>query len=649
MVTLEQIQSYMREQASEDSERRSVEVSGESLEDALAQASIELDLPVKKIEYELIDYGSRGLLGVGRKPTVIRAYPAPERSKAAGESAEGGVDLSSLVTPDAERDSDGEVFVRLTPDGVMLKVTRPSGSGVRATERQAMERLLQRTDEKLDKARITRVVKLAEGEFIKVGDYQHDPSADATLTVEIAEAEMTAYLRTHPPGEGGADPSFDEIIRFLQDNGVVEAIDQEAVRRFCDDPVYRESVPVARGLPPTNGPDAHVKYSFRTQPGQITLKETNGRVDFRELNLVQNVVEGQVLARKIPAALGEPGYTVTGKLLPASDGKDVDMPVGKNVRVSDDGMTAYAQINGQVVITADKIVVEPVYVINGDVNLRTGNILFLGMVLVKGNVDDGFTVKAAGNIEVMGSVGRSTLDAEGDIVVHQGVAGKNTGVIRCGKSVWAKFIENARVEAGDLVVVSDGIINSTVLSDRKIICKGRRASIVGGQLKAVEEIDAKALGSVAGSETVLEVGYDPKRRERLAHLESRRDSLQQVLDDVQLNMGTIESLVRSGRTLQEDRTAYYQELKEKRIGITTELKKIDAEVEELRAYLSDLKVAGRVSASGTVFPGVRIHIKDAFLEVRNEFRAVTFLADQNTVRVTKYEESHEDITIGRRG
>lgn len=637
----------MRDQLTHDKDK-GVNVSGDSLEDALHQASIELGVPLRKIEYEILERGSRGMLGVGRKPYLLLAYPAREKQgEEAGES-DTKIDLSLLADQDEETDRDGGVFVRMTPDGIMLKVTKPVGSGSRATERQAMEKLLQRTDDGIDKGRVAKVVKLAQGEFIKVGDFQYDPSADASLSVELADAEMKAYLMAYPPGEGGADPAFDQIVSFLEMNGVVEGIDDEAIARFVDDPLYREAVLVARGIPAKNGADAAVRYSFDLDPSHVTLKETNGRVDFKELNLVQNVVQGQVLARKEEAKRGEPGRTVTGKLLPATDGKDIAMPVGKNVRQSEDGRSAVAEINGQVVVNAGKITVEPVHVIAGDVNLRTGNILFLGTVLVKGNVDDGFTVKAAGNIEVMGSVGKSNLDAEGDIIVHQGIAGKNSGTVRCGRSVWAKFIENARVESGDLVVVSDGIMNCQVLADRKIICRGKRASIVGGQLKAVEEINAKTLGSVAGSETTLEVGYDPKRKEKLASLESTREQYQNQLEDLKLNMSTIENLVKSGRSVSDDKKAYYQELKEKKVTLQGEIRKIDGEVQELRDYLADLKVAGRISASGTVYPGVRISIKDAFLEVRNEFKAVTFVSDKNTVKVTKYEESDEDVTIGRR-
>jgi uncharacterized protein (DUF342 family) len=355
-------------------------------------------------------------------------------------------------------------------------------------------------------------------------------------------------------------------------------------------------------------------------------------------------VEGQVLARKIPAAFGESGRTVTGKLLPARDGADTRLEAGRNVRLSEDECSAIAEINGQVVISAGKLNVEPIFTVPGDVNLKTGNILFLGTVIVKGNVEDGFSVKAAGNIEIMGSVGRCNLDAEGEIIVHQGIAGKTSGKIISGKSVWSKFIENADVEAGDLVVVSDGIINSRIIANRKIICKGKRASIVGGHCMAAEEIDAKALGSIAGSETILEVGYDPKSKENLDRLDTRFQDLEKQLDELNLNLGTLENLKKAKAKLPDDKQQYYDELVTRKQALAAEIKGVTTEIDEIKEYLGQLKFNGKVSSSGTVFPGVRIIIKEAKLDIKNEFKSVSFIPENNLVKVTKYEESEEDLT-----
>ncbi|TFH06288.1 MAG: polymerase, partial [Spirochaetales bacterium] len=215
MITMDQIQAYMRERIGEDQDRRFVNVSGDSLEDALEQAAIELDLPVKRIEYEVVDRGSRGVLGVGRKPYLILAYPATEKVDETDSTSDLSADISLLPEDEGSKDRDGQSFVRLTAEGVMLKVTKPVGNGDKATDREAVEKLLQRIDEGYDKGRVARIVKLAQEEFIKVGEYSHDPTADASLTVEIGENEMKAYLFAYPPGDGGADPSFNDVVSFL--------------------------------------------------------------------------------------------------------------------------------------------------------------------------------------------------------------------------------------------------------------------------------------------------------------------------------------------------------------------------------------------------------------------------------------------------
>jgi len=332
-------------------------------------------------------------------------------------------------------------------------------------------------------------------------------------------------------------------------------------------------------------------------------------------------------------------------MVPATDGTDTEIVAGKNVTVSGDGMQATADINGQVVLAAGKLNVEPVYVVAGDVGVKTGNVLFLGTVMVKGNIDDGFSVKAAGNVEVMGSVGKSEIDAEGDIIVHQGVAGKGGGSIRSGKGLWAKFIENAHIESGGFVVVSDGIINSTVSSDSKVICRGKRASIVGGKIRANEEIHAKTLGSVAGMETLLEVGYDPRTKQRLSEVDSRLSEIEESLEDINRNLQTIRKIHKSGRQLGEEKMQQARQLQKSKNALSKEKKELTEEGDQLRDYLAQLRNTGRISASGTVYAGVKMHVREAALEVRNEFKKTTFVGEGGTVKPKRFQEIEEDISF----
>ncbi|MCK5675148.1 MAG: DUF342 domain-containing protein, partial [Spirochaetales bacterium] len=473
----------------------------------------------------------------------------------------------------------------------------------------------------------------------------YNPASDPLVTVEITDFEMKAFITITPPGNGGADIEFSNIINFLKNNNIIHGIDEEKIINLENYPEYKTSILIAEGTKAINGNDAKIIYNFDVARATIKLKEKNGKVDFKEQNLIKNVVEGQALARKVPLEEGKSGRTVTGRLLPAKDGKDIVFEVGKNVKLSDDGITAVASINGQVITLLGKLNVEPIYVVPGDVNLKTGgNVTFLGTVLVKGSVADGFKVKAAGNIEVMGNVGKAELDAEGDIIVHQGISGKNGGFVRAGKGVWSKFLENANIEAGEIVLASDGIINCKVEANKKIICQGKRATIVGGVLRAAEDIHAKSLGSVAGSDTVLEVGFDPKSKKRLVELNEEKEEIVKVLDGIVLDLNTIQNLTKLKKKLSDEKKAYFNELLEKKSETENNLSVLNEEIEGIENHLSSLSVTGHISSSFKVFPGVKIHIKDAFLEVKNEFKAVTFINENGLVKITKYVELEEDYS-----
>jgi uncharacterized protein (DUF342 family) len=437
---------------------------------------------------------------------------------------------------------------------------------------------------------------------------------------------------------------------FLKNNKVYFGIDLDYLRDFADKPLYKERVVIAEGLAPVNGRDAYLQYNFETNHKVRIREGANGRVDFKDLKIIQNVVEAQPLAKKIPPEQGIPGRTVTGNPLPARDGRDIALPLGKNVHVGDDKVTIIADMNGQVVETNGKINVEPIYTVDGDVDLKTGNIIFLGTVVITGNVVDGFSVKAAGNIEVNGTVEKADLDAEGNIIVHQGITGRGKEIIRAGKSLMARFIENTMIEAGDSVIASDGIINSRVDAGKRIICQGKRATIVGGRLRASEEINAKVLGSpTAGTETICEVGVDPKTKELLTQLTEKKAALEKQFEDIKLNIQTLINIKQQRKSLPEDKEAYLQELDEKRMETIADIKKNTEAIEKAQDLLNNLKSRGRVSASSKVYPGVRVIIKDAKEDVRTEYRAVTFVLEDGLVQVTKYEEPDEETMRGLDG
>ncbi|MDR3248890.1 MAG: FapA family protein, partial [Treponema sp.] len=486
----------------------------------------------------------------------------------------------------------------------------------------------------------------AAGEYIKVGDYSRNPANDSTVSIDILEGEMKAAIKVNNPGPGGRDYSAENYINFLHSNKVNYGIKDDAINQLVDKPVYGEMVVVAEGDKVIDGQDAYIQYNFEIDNSKVRLQESkNGRVNFKDLNIIQNVVENQPLAVKIAAEKGRNGKNIRGVALPAKDGKDIPLPLGKNVHQADDGITILADINGQVLVVNGKINVEEVYTVDGGVNLKSGNIDFQGTVIINGDVEDGFFVKAVGNIEVNGTVEKAELISEGDIIVTQGITGKGTGLVKAGHSVWAKFIENSSVESGDLVVVSDGIINSHVDAANRVLCQGKRATIVGGRVRAREEINAKTLGSpVSGTETILEVGLDPKQKSELAFLIEKKERVRKEFEELQRNIQTLINIKKQRKALPEDKEFALQELMGQRQTMIPDIKKTEEDLVAVQEALNNTKVRGRVSASAKVYPGVRVMVRDAREDVRNEYSAVTFVLEDGLIRVTGYEETDQDLT-----
>ncbi len=649
MVTLEQLRTYMSRMAEEDRQKKTVQVSGFDLEESLREASLELGIPVSNLEYEVLEKGSKGIAGFKKKKWILIVYEMSRKkdisSIVEAESFDTGLEMDQ--EPEIV-DQDGDVCVTLRSDGAYLKVYPPKGDGSPVDKDQAMEALQARAVNDIDEETVKTVVTQADGEWVRAADYIYNPASDAVMTVEISDDEMKAFIRVTAPGPGGADLSEDDITNFLKTNGVMHGIDEERVQAFVDHPKYQEAIQIAEGTPPKHGKDAEIKYEFETDPNKVHLKENqNGKVDFKELNLIQNVVKDQPLARKSPPEPGEDGRTVTGQYLPARDGKDVEIGLGKNVTVAENGSVVKAAASGQVLLMSGKITVETVLVIPGDVSTSTGNVSGLGAVIVKGNVEDGFTVSAQANIEVHGYVGKADLDAGGDIVVHQGINGggegmENFGNVKSGKSVWTKFITNAHIIAGDSVMVSDGIVNSEITASNKILCKGQRAKIVGGHLRAAEAINAATLGSKGGAETILEVGYDPETKEEIEELEVKQEELEKRFDDVDTNLQGLVMQKKRKKKLTKDREKALMKLREQHAQIKGELETVKSEIAKRQEYLATLQESGKVSASASVYPGVTIYIKDASLEVNSDFKATSFVQEGGLVKTAPYEEIDDE-------
>ena len=640
MVTLDKLRTDMQTLLQVDRNLHFVEVNADTIDEALADAVVQLDTKLSNLHYEVVEKGSDGILGLGKKPWKIMVYQDPKTVKKATRLASDGLfeideeDETAQIT-----NRDGLYYIRHFKSDIMLKVLLPLGEGQPVELKEVLDEVKRPDTLSFDEELVKKCVKTGtDNDYVVIGQFKHVPAGDVVIGVEVSKDEMKGNIVVSPPSMSGSEASFDMIKRAILQQGVVDAcIKEDKIREFVDTPVYNVPFEVAEAIQPVDGHDAYISYNFETDPKKLKAQvDEEGKVDYKKLNNIQNVIADQPLAQKIPAERGKGGKTLFGRYLEAKNGKDIQIQLGANVKLDRDGVTIKAEIDGEVMLVNGKVTVEPVKYLDA-VNVKTGDVKFVGTVVIKGNVQEGYKVEAT-NIEVNGIVDKSRLEATGNIIVRQGIFGKGEGFIKAGKSLWAKFINDTTVEVEDNVIVSDSIVNSSVTAMKNIVLRGKKAQIIGGHLMATEEICARKVGSPGGgTETILEVGVDPRAKKRLEELQNMQAKATKEYENCDLDIQTLEQQKKLRKKLPQEKEEKLKTLKERCEQISEELEKMTDEINKIQEHLRDLKAIGKVKVEGDVYAGVKIYIRDVLDEVKIDTKGVTFYYDKAFSKRGPYE------------
>ena len=640
MVTLEKLREDMNTLLQVDKNLHFVEVNADTIDEALADAVVQLDTKLANLHYEVVEKGSDGILGLGKKPWKIMVYQDPSTVKKTQRLASEGL-FEECEGEEAAQivNRDGLYYIRHFKSDIMLKVLLPTGDGLPIEIKDVLDEIKRPDTIEFDENLIKKCIKNGtDNDYVNVGSYKHVPAGDVVIGVEVSKDEMKGSIVVSPPSMSGSEASFEMIKRaFLQQGVVEQCINEDKIREFVDTPVYNAPFEVAEAIMPVDGHDAYISYNFETDPKKLKAEvNEEGKVDYKKLNQIQNVIADQPLAQKIPAERGKGGKTLFGRYLEAKNGKDIQIQLGANVKLDRDGVTIKAEIDGEVMLVNGKVTVEPIKYLDA-VNVKTGDVKFVGTVVIKGNVQEGYKVEAT-NIEVNGIVDKSRLEATGNIIVRQGIFGKGEGYIKAGKSLWAKFINDTTVEVEENVIVNDSIVNSSVTAMKNIVLRGKKAQIIGGHLMATEEICARKVGSPGGgTETILEVGVDPRAKKRLEELQNMQAKATKEYENCDLDIQTLEQQKKLRKKLPQEKEEKLKTLKERCEQITLDLEKMTDEINKIQEHLRDLKAIGKVKVEGDVYAGVKIYIRDVLDEVKIDTKAVTFYYDKAFSKRGPYE------------
>lgn len=389
---------------------------------------------------------------------------------------------------------------------------------------------------------------------------------------------------------------------------------------------------IAYGEHHVNGQDASLEVLIEDASDRRPLEDEYGRIHYFEKGDFPYVEEGEPLLRRYPPTKGKPGMTVSGKVIRAKDGKDIQFRIkDTSVKMSDDDEDLLvAAVAGLPVLYDKGAQVEQVLKID-NVDLSTGHVRYRGSVEIKGNVRDGMQVVATGDIKISGVVDAAFIKAGGHIEVIGGAIGHQNAEFTTGKAalkaactIKVRFAHEAILEAGQEIIVNNQVMHSNLTSGTfvQIVGKGQA---VGGSIKAADYIELNTTGAIAYSETKLEVGECTELQVQYTTLLAKLDEI----DDKKYQ------LIELARKVRKKGRAEVLKMKDKLIAIKEQ---IQAEAQQLNEALmlieEQLKrfYAAKVIVARRAYPGTFIALAGSTFEVNKELDKVTFYLEDGQVK-----------------
>jgi hypothetical protein len=162
----------------------------------------------------------------------------------------------------------------------------------------------------------------------------------------ISTDRMAAWIYVFSPLNGGSDIKEENLRSFLAQEHVKTGILEDTLKSIANEHIYDQVLLIAKGILARNGIDGTIKDHFDRVIQLEFEEDENGSVDYKNLNNIQAVKEGEVICEITPAIPGENGTTIEGQVYPCEiKGTPVAIPAGRNMQLTEDGTLIIAQKN----------------------------------------------------------------------------------------------------------------------------------------------------------------------------------------------------------------------------------------------------------------------------------------------------------------
>jgi uncharacterized protein (DUF342 family) len=428
------------------------------------------------------------------------------------------------------------------------------------------------------------------------------------------------------PQFGGKEVTVDMMKQVLKDEHVKYGIDEELLFEIAANRLYDKVFTVARGVAAVNGQDGYVKNMYEQVKKLVPRTLEDGSVDYRDLGLVVNVQQNDIICEITYETLGEAGMNVYGQEIQPLPGKPPVVPQGANTVLSADKTKLFAAESGNLIFKSGNFSVETTFTIHEDVCVATGNINFLGDVVINGSVQEGFTVTAGKSITVKGMVTGAVLSAQGDITVKNGVF--NSTLASMG-NINIGFGENDTIAAkGDLT--STSLIGCKIKIEGSLDCTRKPGVLVGGECSVMGNFTVAQLGHKNYIHTIVSIGS-------ITNLVMEKDALEKQIAEIDETIAKINTSIeflqekkRNGEHLDESKEAFISSAIRMKVQKAMDKKPIRSRIEEIDRIIN-AKEEVTVKVMKHIYPNVRINLNSFTTTTSAEYGVCRIVCGPNDI------------------
>ncbi len=316
--------------------------------------------------------------------------------------------------------------------------------------------------------------------------------------LSIAEDRFSASLNLYPPnllenGSVGRKFEIEDLMEWLESLQIKSPAD---LGKFTDllEALRETRIPIlneviVRGFPPQNGYNEEINLLIETQRKAGKIR-ADGSIDLREQNTLVNVKAGDVLFSICKATEGSSGLDIFGRLVSASDGKKLNLSFGENIEKTETEKEwkIISKIDGSLILTDNFVSVVKTYVVDSDVNFKTGNIKNEnGGVVIRGSVNPDFQVSASHDVVVEGLVDNAFIQSRERIIILGSALGERCE-IRANGNIEVGIVNKAKVSSKAKINIRSESYHADLYSDDAISIESRSGRVGGGPLKAINKI-----------------------------------------------------------------------------------------------------------------------------------------------------------------